>query len=122
MQTKILEINRLLIEKQKEIHQKEKEMQAWIGLLHDPELKKVKALNDHSNKEKAFEGLAAWVVPLKENVLIKTVNIAGATIPLLEDVRYPEIDLDYYEAPFWLLRGILELREYFTLYIDFLHY
>ncbi len=97
LQMKILEVRRLLAQKQALLEDLEKAFDVWIGLLADPDLPQV--------------DLKAWVIPT--SVETGTVNIAGATLPIFKAVDFSPVQYDYYATPFWLDLAIVRLREYF---------
>lgn len=99
LQMKILEVRRLLAEKQELLARMETRFDVWIGLLADPQLPDV--------------DLRAWVIPTA--VQTDTINIAGATLPVLINVCFDEVEYDYYTMPFWLDLAVVELREYFKI-------
>jgi V/A-type H+-transporting ATPase subunit D len=99
LQMKVFEVRRLLAEKQELLARMETRFDIWIGLLADPQLPNV--------------DLSSWVIPTA--VETDTINIAGATLPVLTNVCFGEVDYDYYTMPFWLDLAVIELREYFKI-------
>jgi V/A-type H+-transporting ATPase subunit D len=51
-------------------------------------------------------------------VAIKWANIAGANIPELISIEFEDTDYDLYATPFWIDRGIIEIRELISLIIE----
>ncbi len=102
LQMKILEFRRVLAEKQAGLNRKEESMKKWIGLLADPQLGEV--------------DLKPWVVP--EAIETGTINIAGAALTVLKSIKFRDVKYDFYVTPFWLDRGIEELRAYFSFLVE----
>jgi len=99
LQMKILEARKLFEKRLSALFEVENRIKLWMGLLADP------AVN-----------ITEWIMPTE--VLTDTTNIAGANIPVYKDVRFKEIDYDFYTTPFWVDQGILELRELMKLLIE----
>ena len=57
--------------------------------------------------------IRAWAKP--QNVFVKAVNIAGANVPVFDDIHFPPVEYDLYATPLWIDRGIEELRLMVTL-------
>lgn len=102
LQMKILEFRRVLAEKQAGLNRKEESLKKWIELLADPQLGDV--------------DLKPWVVP--EAIETETINIAGAALTVLKSIRFRDVKYDFYATPFWLDRGIEELRAYFSFLVE----
>ena len=51
-------------------------------------------------------------------VLVEMANIAGANVPVLKEITFPEMDYDFYATPFWYESGILNTRDLVTLLIE----
>ena len=114
LQMKILEARLLLEEKESEFGIKEKSVNSWIGLLSDPQLGLLQQFK--TEDEKKIEGIRQWVVPEKVNVEI--VNVAGANVPVFQNVEFENADYNYYWAPLWIDKGIAELREFISLLLE----
>lgn len=114
LQIKILEAKNNLKRKKDDLLSQEKKILKWIGLLGDPQLNEFSS-NKSSSSFKDFFELKQWVVPIKEKVEIGTVNIAGANIPVLEDIVFNDVQYDYYVMPLWIDRAVKELREHIYL-------
>jgi len=99
LQTKILEIKRELAEKEAQLKKQEKSIMKWVGLLSDPMLERQMDIKE-------------WMVPSHQGVLIDLLNIAGANIPILKDVRFKQEAYDFYMTPYWTDKGIAALQEY----------
>ncbi len=97
LQMKILEVRRLMTQQQSICTRLEEQFAIWIGLLADPKLPAV--------------DFKSWVIPT--SIETDTVNIAGATLPILKEVHFGQVEYDYYTTPFWLDLAVKELREYF---------
>lgn len=91
LQMKINETRRLLDEKRQVFNGKADEISRWAGLLADPAV-----------------DLTAWITP--EAVLVDTINIAGANVPDYKDIRFKKVEYDLYLTPFWVDKGVEELR------------
>ncbi|MBN1870089.1 MAG: V-type ATP synthase subunit D [Candidatus Omnitrophica bacterium] len=91
LQIKITEAYRQLDEKRQMFNKKAEEISRWAGLLADPSV-----------------NLKGWITP--DEISIDTVNIAGANIPVFENIHFKEAEYDLYSTPFWTDRGIEELR------------
>lgn len=91
LQTKILETHKLMEERRGVLQKKVDEIAKWAGLLADPMI-----------------DLRGWISP--ERVLVDTVNIAGANVPVFNNIYFKQAEYDFYSTPFWVDRGIEELR------------
>ncbi len=96
LQMKILEARRLYAERENVLNVKLEEIDRWVGLLVDSSV-----------------DIRAWVTP--QNVFVKAVNIAGANVPVFDDIHFPPVEYDLYATPLWIDRGIEELRLMVTL-------
>ena len=101
LQMKILEIRRELDAKLDAITQKEQAILKWVGLLAE---------------QGQTVDLKPWVVPTK--VVTGQLNIAGATIPILKEIVFAEVDYDFYTTPFWVDKAVEELRAYMKLFVE----
>jgi V/A-type H+-transporting ATPase subunit D len=99
LQMKILEARRLLKERMAVLKDKEKVIASWVGLLSDPTV-----------------DLTKWLTPIKVETDI--VNIAGAKVPIFKQISFEKPDYDYYEMPFWIDKGIEELRLLIELLVE----
>ncbi len=122
LQMKILEARREFEEKQEALQKKTAEIDDWKGLLADPELISLKAFQKKEGQDETAgldveivesdllgaTYLKKWIVP--EKIKTRIVNIAGANVPFLENVDFVPIDYDFYSTPFWVDKGIEELR------------
>ncbi len=91
LQIKILECRRNMEERMSVVNQKEKQIEAWVGLLGDLKI-----------------DIRQWIKPSK--VLVTYTNIAGANIPLFDKAEFVEPEYDYYHTPFWVDKAIEEFR------------
>ena len=91
LQMKITEARRSVQESRKVLNKKIEDISRWAGLLADPVL-----------------NLKEWITP--EKVSVDTVNVAGANVPVYKDIDFKEAEYDFYSTPFWIDRGIAELR------------
>lgn len=96
LQMKILEARQLHAERERVLHKKLAEIDLWAGLLAEPSV-----------------DIRSWVKP--QDIFIKTVNIAGANVPVYDDIRFPAAEYDLYATPFWVDRAIEEVRLMATL-------
>ena len=101
LQMKILEIRRELDERLVRIKERELTIEKWVGLLAD--------------QGQALD-LKPWVIPTK--VITGFLNIAGANIPILKEIEFPEVDYDFYTTPFWVDKAVEELREHMKLLVE----
>jgi len=99
LQIKIIEIRQIRDRKIDDFNKKQKEIDEWVGLLADSRI-----------------SVDQWVVPTK--FLLEKTNIAGATIPILEGIIFDDTDYDYFLMPFWIDKGIAELRIWMQLFIE----
>ncbi len=99
LQMKILEARRTLAERESVMNQKAKNIQNWVGLLADPSM-----------------DLREWITPTE--VLTEPINVAGANLPMFKEVIFKQADYDLYSAPFWVDKGILEIRDYVAAKIE----
>ena len=95
-QMKILEARKLLADRQGVLNKKNQEIGRWVGLLADRSV-----------------DIRAWVKP--QNVFVKMVNVAGANVPVFDDIFFPPAEYDLYATPFWLDRALEEFRLMVTL-------
>ena len=72
------------------------EINQWSGLLTD-----------------ASVDLRKIVTP--EKIGIDMVNVAGANVPAYESCSFGEIEIDFYDTPFWIDQGIEKLRKMVSL-------
>lgn len=107
LQMKILEARREFTARESSLHQKEKSIAHWAGLLAED--------GEALTKERMAE-LKQFAVPRK--VTTEIINIAGAPIPYLKDVDFNDVEYDYYEKPFWYDRGIEEFRAYMKVLVE----
>jgi V/A-type H+-transporting ATPase subunit D len=91
LQMKITEAHKLLEEKEGLYKEKLNAVDRWKGLLADPGV-----------------NLKEWITP--ERIETGTLNIAGANIPVYERIRFKEAEYDLYATPFWVDRGLEELK------------
>ncbi len=96
LQMKILEARRLHEDRGNVFKMKLEQVELWAGLLADSSI-----------------DIRAWVKP--QDIFIKTVNIAGANVPVYDDIVFPFVEYDLYATPFWVDRAIEEVRLMVTL-------
>ena len=100
LQMKILEVRREMVILQEKLASLSNSFETWIGVLADPEL----------SKESDF---TSWVIPL--SVQTDSINIAGATIPVLRSVTFADVRYDLRLVPLWVDLAVIELRKYFEI-------
>lgn len=91
LQMKILESRKILEERETVLREKIKDIEAWAGLLSEPSM-----------------NIKEWITP--QDVLVDVINIAGANVPVFNNIHFKEAEYDLYRTPFWVDRGIKELR------------
>ena|SRR3989338_1725732 len=91
LQMKILEARNLLSDRELVLRRKVEEIEPWAGLLADSSI-----------------DIREWIAP--QNVLVTMTNIAGANVPVFDNIHFKEAEYDLYLAPFWIDAGIEELR------------
>ncbi|OGX39378.1 MAG: hypothetical protein A3D87_08875 [Omnitrophica WOR_2 bacterium RIFCSPHIGHO2_02_FULL_50_17] len=91
LQMKILEARNLLSDRELVLRRKVEEIEPWAGLLADSSI-----------------DIREWIAP--QNVLVTMTNIAGANVPVFDNIHFKEAEYDLYLAPFWIDTGIEELR------------
>ena len=91
LQMKILEARKLQAGAERVLRQKVEEISKWAGLLAEPGI-----------------DMKEWVTP--EKVLVEIVNIAGANVPIFSNIHFKPAEYDLYASPFWIDRGVEELR------------
>jgi len=99
LQMKILEVRKLLEKRLSALFDKENSIKKWVGLLADPQV-----------------DVKDWITP--ERILTDISNIAGANLPVYNDVEFKAAEYDFYATPFWIDRGIEELRSYIKLVVE----
>jgi V/A-type H+-transporting ATPase subunit D len=98
-QIKIFEKRKLLREEENKLKEQKRRMSRWTGLLADPGV-----------------DLKEWVIP--KEVQTEVANIAGAIVPALKGISFKQVDYDFYSMPFWVDRGVVELRKWVSLLIE----
>ena len=115
LQMKISEIRRILSHKTAEQESKAEDVGRWAGLLADPWVPKTIVEQKDSTFQE--EDLVKTATQPKD-VVIEWVNIAGANTPELMKIEFEDTDYDLYSTPFWIDRGIIEIRELISLIIE----
>ena len=105
LQMKILEARRALQEKDAALAKQREAIRRWVGLLADPMM-----LGSMDFKE--------WLIPGHQDVMIDTVNIAGANVPVLKDIRFKDADYDLYLTPLWVDQGLAAMRQFVRDYVE----
>jgi len=92
LQMEVRRIEALLYRKEVELERLKEDMASWVGIL-------------------GYSGfdLSAWVRP--KNVLTRTENIAGVSIPVLDRVEFAPVDYDLYSTPLWADLAVEMLRK-----------
>jgi len=91
LQMKILEARTALNQKLSVFSKKEEFIGEWVDLLGDSQV-----------------DLKEWITP--KRILVDTVNIAGANVPVFNNIHFDQAQYDLYSTPFWIDTGISELR------------
>ena len=99
LQMKILEARNILKERQLILDEKSDSIEPWAGLLAEPGI-----------------DLKEWIKP--NRIETSSVNIAGANVPIFEKVHFKPAEYDFYTVPFWVDKGIEELRVLMTLRVE----
>jgi len=88
---KILEARTTLNQKLSVFYKKEEFIGEWVNLLGDSQV-----------------DLKEWITP--KQILVDTINIAGANVPVFNNIHFDQAQYDLYSTPFWIDTGISELR------------
>ena len=96
LQMEILKQLALLEEKEHYENIKRKAVEAWAGLLTDPGV-----------------NISQWVIP--KRIITGLKNIAGADIPVFEQVEFEIEEYDLFLTPLWVDQGIEMLRQLVSL-------
>jgi len=91
LQMKILEMRTTLNQKLSVFYKKENYIKEWVSLLGDSQV-----------------DLKEWITP--KRVLVDTINIAGANVPVFNNIHFDQAEYNLYSTPFWIDTGIGELR------------
>ena len=91
LQMKILEARTTLNQKLSVFYKKEELIGEWVDLLGDSQV-----------------DVREWITP--RQILVDTINIAGANVPVFNNIHFDQAKYDFYSTPFWIDTGINELR------------
>jgi len=91
LQMKILEARTTLNQKLSVFYKKEELIGEWVNLLGDSQV-----------------DVREWITP--KQILVDTINIAGANVPVFNNIHFDQAQYDLYSTPFWIDTGIQELR------------
>ena len=91
LQMKILEARTTLNQKLSVFYKKEELIGEWVDLLGDSQV-----------------DVREWITP--RQILVDTINIAGANVPVFNNIHFDQAQYDLYSTPFWIDTGIQELR------------
>lgn len=91
LQMKILEARATLNQKLSVFTKKEEFISEWVNLLGDSQV-----------------NLKEWITP--KQILVDTINVAGANVPVFNNIHFDQAQYDFYSTPFWIDTGISELR------------
>jgi len=91
LQMKILEARTTLNQKLSVFYKKEELIGEWVNLLGDSQV-----------------DVREWITP--RQILVDTINIAGANVPVFNNIHFDQAQYDLYSTPFWIDTGIDELR------------
>lgn len=96
LQMKIMEAREQLKAREAVLAKCHQQVALWQGLLAEPGV-----------------DLSAWVIP--EKCVTTMVNIAGANVPMFQEIIFPEASYDFYAMPLWIDRGLEQLRKMMAL-------
>ena len=99
LQMKILEARGKIEKKSAVLRKREEQMERWVGLLADGDI-----------------NLKRWITPAQ--IIVDSLNVAGASIPVLKEARFDEPEYDFYATPFWVDRAIIELKVVMTILVE----
>jgi len=99
LQVKILEAKNVLSEKEASLGASEEMLNKWIGLLNDP-----------------GSNIKDFIVI--EEMRLSSTNIAGADIPVFEEVLFEEREVDYYATPFWTDKAVRRIKEVLAFFVE----
>lgn len=91
LQMKILEVRKHLDHKLSGLEERDQAVIRWSGLLADSAI-----------------DLQPWITP--KEVKTGRMNVAGADVPVFEDISFEQADYDFYETPLWVDKGLEEIR------------
>ena len=129
LQIRISAAKTLFLELDARLTEMKEEISRWCGLLAHVADPADRALT-HSNKNGAESGKstafdsssarARFSVDLKtmigpEKIDIEMVNVAGANVPVFKNCEFKELDIDFYNTPFWTDQGIEQLQKMISL-------
>lgn len=98
LQMKILEIQRDLFRVQERMNAKSAAIEEWSGVFAETSM-----------------DFRSWIHP--EKIQLGSINVAGAPIPVLENIVFPKVEFDLYLMPLWADRALEHLKDYMTLFI-----
>lgn len=99
LQMRILESKKFLSERMEVLSEIMNKIDDWKNLLADGNV-----------------DLTQWIIPL--SVEVNITNIAGASVPIFNNIHFKPSTYDYYDTPFWIDKGIQELRLFITLLVE----
>ncbi|MDP8212851.1 MAG: V-type ATP synthase subunit D [Candidatus Zapsychrus exili] len=99
LQKKIVEARGVLDQKSTALKSKQQDIDKWSGLLADSRV-----------------DISEWVKPIE--IITGISNVAGANLPVFESVKFQEAEYDLFLTPFWIDRGIEELRDLVILIVE----
>ncbi|MCA9404417.1 MAG: V-type ATP synthase subunit D [Candidatus Omnitrophica bacterium] len=91
LQMRTMEVRKHLEHRLSALYEKDGAVKKWAGLLGD-----------------AGIDLKPWINP--KDIKCSTTNVAGATVPVFEDISYETAEYDFYETPLWVDKALEELR------------
>jgi len=91
LQMKILEARKEFASKSKALGEFTEDIKNWTGLLADTSV-----------------DVKKFATP--ENIQISMSNIAGASVPIFENITFEKFNINYYAMPFWVDEGLEAIR------------
>ena len=129
LQIKILEARTTFAQRNAVLTELKNEINQWSGLLaHIMDPAEMKLTNDRDStkeihslvKSRSVHMGADAPIDLKtmitpEKIDTDIVNVAGANVPVFKSCTFKEIEIDFYNTPFWIDKGLEKLRKMVSL-------
>ena len=110
LQMKVFELRAERERQQKLLTEAEHDILRWAGLLADPAIQKI------DDQGILVFDIEKYVLPAE--VKTRQDNVAGAYVPVLEEVVFPPVDYDMVETPLWVDRAVEEIRKLVRLSVE----